>query len=212
MRITLEEAKRLGLVTRRPRRKKPEIPDSYHPHECVVLSIDPGRVSGWAVLVRGVECHYGQSNDTEEWARAVCVALEIGDERGLPVVVVMETWSQGSRKTDARFGAPVLLGLGAAQGEWKRLLALAKVPKRRLVTVYPQTWRARVIGGPMNRTTAEWKAAAKGVAEAAFGRLMRPTIEGHLLGPDAAEAVCQAIWASRAGKVGAVLPKRVATV
>lgn len=183
-------------------RRKPVLPRSMNPHPCVVLGIDPGTTSGWAILVpESLAIRSGR----EGTPRLRCSAIDVGHggvvdwaqetacSVGLPLVVVAEKWTAGGWASHT-----TLLGLGAAWGKWEAALREAKHPKRRIVRVYSQTWRAAIIGG-RQRPADEWKAAAQAQVKYRFG------VE---CGPDAAEAVCIALWGSHAGEVGDVLPKR----
>lgn len=230
MQLTLKEARRFGVPQAQRRRvHRPEPPDSYVAHRAIVLAVDPGKTAGWAIFdcgqiatgllistassrgAYGTSGGYGTSGsipplaDADEVAE---IAARAALSRKLPFVMAMETWTHGG-KQDRRMTAMTLLGLGSAQAVWysafaraRSLLARISRVKSARVLVNPATWRARVIGGPMNRSTAEWKLAARLHAAGFLG--LDPS---HIiaLGEDEAEAICIGLWACRAGRVGKAL-------
>lgn len=185
-------------TTKKPRTKKPKLAASHTPHDCVVLAVDPGKVSGYALFCRGElqDSYEVTSADVREY----CVnhAVNLSDNERLPLVVVAEKWTAGGWRSAAS-----MIGLGAAWGAWAEQLERYGVPKRRIMRVYSQTWRAAVIGGAQ-RSSAAWKTAAMQRA--------RPVFKGvhgtsTFVGPDEAEAICIGLWAIKAGEVAAALPK-----
>ncbi len=187
------------------KRRKPKLPASPSPHPCVVLGVDPGATSGWAIISSkpvimndpdGTVSTNIMVGETRCMHRhAVDLAIDVAHRAGLPLIVVAEKWTAGGWASHT-----ALLGLGAAWGTWEVALREAGHPKRRIVRVCSQTWRARVIGG-RQRPTEAWKAAAQACARRRFNIDM---------GPDAADATCIALWGMYAGEVGAVLPKQKA--
>lgn len=168
-------------------------------HDCVILAIDPGAVSGWAVFIRGERRSSGRIPEREPATLrlnrhdVVMMAKDAADNENLPLVVVAEKWTAGGWASHL-----TLVGLGAAWGEWRAALDRWGVPKRRVVRVYSQTWRAAVIGG-RQRSTEKWKASARLVAQAQCRTLA--------IDDDQAEAICIGLWALRAEAVAKVLPK-----
>jgi hypothetical protein len=203
--ITIEEARRRGLLGKPKRVKKPSPPASYTPHRAVILGIDSAKRSGWGVLKSTgrlgersqLLCH-GESEDLLAWRYAVQRARDAERIDNLPLIVVMETWTTGGR-TDRRMGPSTLIGLGESRGHWKELLKRFGHPRRRIIQVNVMTWRSDLFGGPMNRTSEQWKSEARRYVEGLF----KITV-----GPDEAEGICIAVWGSQAGHVGALLPKR----
>lgn len=168
---------------------------NYQPHQCVILAIDPGRRSGWCVATCGYVEAAGSATTQRHRSDAVALALEVAAERALPLVVVGEKWTPGGRYGGAR----TMAGLGAQWGLWLAEVE-PHVAARRIVRVYAQTWRARVLGGGRGITTAQWHARARDRAQQALRR--------EAGSDDEAEAVCIAVWAAYADEVGAVMPKR----
>lgn len=220
MQISRDQARALGIqLPSSPKRvKKPPPPDSYVAHDCVILAIDPGNVSGWAIVsprratmdrdhvvsvfpgqtVWSGKSAEGPKNAIVEMARDVST-----DDVKRPLVVVAETWTTGNPVYDRRMRAATLLGLGAAWERWRAALEEVGVPKSRVLRVNTSTWRAKVIGGPMNRSTEEWKRLAHLHAQQRF-----PVRASSVkMVDDEAEALCIAAWAMYAGPVGEVVKK-----
>jgi hypothetical protein len=219
MQLTVAQARAIGIkLPVKPRRpKKPPAPDSYIPHDCVILAIDPGKTSGWAISGPPVQ-HRRATVSGESpagWTGAICMAIEWAQDAKRPLIVVAETWTTGDRIHDRRARAAMLLGLGAAWGQWKAGLDLVGLPRSRVVRVNVGTWRAKVIGGPMARSSEEWKAAAQQVAGHHFPeqRLQPDMAPGASrrgngeIGPDEAEALCILRWSFYAGAVGVAVKK-----
>lgn len=182
-------------VPGRKRGARPKPSASFTPHACVVLGIDPGATSGWAVVLRGDPTGaIGIARTAPERRDAVMYAQQVADRSGLPLVVVAEKWSAGGWASHT-----TLLGLGAAWGAWREALVECGVPERRVVRVLTQTWRAAVLGGGNRRGGRDWKREAVEWARRALGREV---------GPDAAEALAIAVWGARAGEVAEKMPKR----
>jgi hypothetical protein len=115
------------------------------------------------------------------------------------VVLVLEKPWKGDN-------ARAYVGLGGARMMWLSAWENAGGSKRRIVSVYPQTWRARLFGKtvgtlPLERAFAR---SSKSSRARGMGHGLPPEI-----GPDEAAAICIGKWATHAGEVGAVLPKRV---
>lgn len=215
MQLSWDQARALGIrLTSSPKRaKKPLPPDSYTPHDCVILAIDPGRVSGWAIVSprraatdtrQPVTVWSGQTTDGPK-NHIVEMARDIATNDVMrPLIVVAETWTAGNREHDRRMKAAVLLGLGAAWQRWVTAFDEIGVPKSRIVRVNTATWRSKVIGGPMNRSTEEWKRLARMHAEQRFRERRQ---QDAIPGDDEAEALCIAAWAMYAGRVGEVVKR-----
>lgn len=214
MQLTAAQARAVGIkLPAKPKRpKKPAPPDSYTPHDCVILAIDPGSVSGWAIVSprratvharQPVTVWSGCSSDGPK-NHVVEMARDAANDVKRPLIVVAETWTTGNREHDRRMKAAVLLGLGAAWGRWYDALDAVGVPKTRILRVNTATWRAKVIGGLMNRSTEEWKRLAQ---LHAHQRFPVRTPSGKITSDDEAEALCIAAWAMYAGPVGVAVKK-----
>jgi hypothetical protein len=217
MQLSWDQARALGIklptVSKPKRAKKPPPPDSYTPHDCVILAIDPGNVSGWAIVsprrsavdakqsvtVWSGRTTAGPKNHIVEMARDAAT-----NDVMRPLIVVAETWTTGDPVHDRRMRAATMLGLGAAWGRWSDALDAVGVPKSRILRVNTSTWRAKIIGGPMNRTTEEWKRLALLHAQQRFP-VRAPS--GQVSSDDEAEALCIAAWAMCAGPVGEAVKK-----
>lgn len=163
---------------------------------CVVLGIDPGAVSGWAVMSPG-ELH-GSGQGRLASRHALELADVVSVERQLPLVVVAERWMA---RMDRRRGGYTQQGLGAAWGRWQQVLEDAGHPKRRTLRVDLGTWRKGIFGGPSRRRSEEWKMLA-------VARANHHTADLVAMKHDEAEAICIAEFAMHWDKVRGVLPKR----
>lgn len=167
------------------------------PWPCTILAIDPGRVSGWAVLVEGSLSAHGAAQTSIQRSDAAGIAESTAWANGHKLVVVAEKW-QGGWRGD-RKSARTVAGLGASWGKWEAVLE-GVVPKRRIVRVGQSTWRARVLGGKAARKTEAWKADAIVAVKYRYG----VQVSG-----DEAEAILIGTWGAHAREVGRVLPKRL---
>jgi hypothetical protein len=170
------------------------------PHACVILAIDPGKVSGWSIFVDGNCFGSGVAKTHEHRALAVKIALAYAETSVRPLVVVGEVWTPGGKFAGAR----TMAGLGAQWGLWLAALEAAGVAKARVLRVKTQTWRAKVLGGGWGITKAQWDARSQ----------RRAALELCTPGPvddNEAEAVCIGIWATRAAEVARKLPAKRTT-
>lgn len=167
---------------------------SHVPHPVVILAIDPGRVSGWALYVHGQRLDSGIANTVETRRAAVELAQAAERDSGYRLVVVGETW-QASRHAgkDRRMNAATLAGLGASWGLWLAALEEAEHPKRRVMRCPQTAWKRAIVGSPF---------ASHAVSMVALARRYGDRPEDEL----AALAIGE--WATRAGEVAAKIPKR----
>jgi hypothetical protein len=169
-----------------------------------VLGVDPGAVSGWAILATlepsvASLLDAGVAKTAADRARAIELAREVSCEAqgALPLVVVGERWTGRFRGHHAH--QRTVAGLGGQWGRWQEALERVGHPKRRTLRAPLGEWRARVLGKSFV-SKGDAKARAVAYARARWG----VTLE-H----DAAEAACIAAWASQSPKVAEVLPKRL---
>lgn len=174
---------------KRKRAKKPKPPPSLTPHDAAVLAIDPGETSGWAIWVRGTLRAYGTCDVFGDMPAELVrhFLREFG-----PHVAVIE------RPFLVRFGSQT--NIGTADRIWRKRLEEAGLA-RRIVRVYPASWRARVLG-------KGWASASRDLVRVREGIVAGAMTEVDHIHPDAAAAVCIGRWGCFAGEVLAVLPKR----
>lgn len=165
-------------------------------HRCVILAIDPGKTSGWALFVDGEYTASGIAKKHAERLEAATMATVAADQWHLPLVVVAEKWTPGGKFAGAR----TMAGLGASWGLWTAALEEAEIPKARVLRVNTQTWRARVLGGGWGVKTEEWDRRARLRATAEAG--------SDVFDDNEAEAICIGVWARMAREVEAKLPKK----
>lgn len=189
----------LRMLAPKPRKKaKPKVPRSADPHTCVILAIDPGKASGWAIFVAGESGESGVARTRIDRRDACVLASDVAEVRKLPLVVVAEKWTPGGKFAGAR----TMAGLGAQWGLWLAAIEEAEIPKARIIRVHTQTWRAATLGGGWGIKSDEWDWRAKACVSRETGVLITDDNE--------ADAICIGLWAIRAGEVGAKMPKRAA--
>jgi hypothetical protein len=169
-------------------------PSSVLPHDCGILAVDPANTSGWAIWSRGALVAYGECDlfdGSPDRVIARFCALVPG-----PHVLVIE------RPFQVRFANQT--SIGAADKVWRELAKRQRV--RRVVRVYPATWRARVLGqgwarAPRDKVRAREQYVATWYVAAQGGEAPAP-------GPDASAAILIGRFGSHAGEVQlALLPK-----
>lgn len=184
----------------------PEYAGRRQPHPCVILGIDPAASSGWAIFAYGKYITSGVAKTQSEREYAVRLALNetlarIDMPKHDPVlVVVAEKWTRGGK-----WYAATMTGIGASWGKWVAELERVGLPKRRIVRVYPATWRGAVLGiGGRNATTEICHRLA--ILRANTLHLKRHG--ATRMCSDEAEAIAIAEWGTLAREVADVLPKR----
>lgn len=156
----------------------------------VVLAVDTARISGWALRL-GPKLRYSGEVDTlhPEAVQRVCqLALDLTAAAYLtrrPVLVLESPW--GGRVN-------VLVALGQARERWLAAWAAVGMPRARVVSVQPSSWRARVLGrGAVRLDREAIRARERLSAQAEVAPGMRDAI-----GPDEAAAILISRWAVRA--------------
>lgn len=163
-------------------------------HRCVILAIDPGASSGWAIAVAGIPSRWGRAHTHDDRYMACAVAMAEADRHHLPLLVVSEKWTAGGWMS-----ASSMMGLGAAWGQWQAAIEEAGIRRSRVVRVYPQTWRAKVLRPRRGATSDQLKHLSATMASAWTGEI----IADH----DVADALGILRWATWASEVGDKLPK-----
>ena len=167
---------------------------AYDPIPVTILAIDPGRTSGWAVFAFDRCIASGTATTHDQRVLAIEIAQAEESRSGRKLIVVAEKWAPGGRWYTA-----TMTGIGAAWGMWQAALESRGVPNARIVRVYPQTWRAMVLGGGWGVKGDEWALRAAKRAEVETG---------HPCSDDEAEAVCIGAWALRSDAVRDKAPSR----
>lgn len=183
---------------------------------CVIVAVDPGKTSGFAIYVEGVLDWWGTA-DAGDSARIQEVLLQacfLSHRHRLPLVLLGETWNVGG----AHSSPAMWQGLGAAWGAWKFAAEFLSSSRRdqpgaigpqlvasRILRVSTSTWRARfgMMRAPKGAEKSWYKSMALQVVEQQLGLEVDP--QHH----DAAEALLIGLWGTRAAAVGKKLPARV---
>lgn len=176
---------------RRARRRLPAA--SASPHACVALAVDTASISGWCGITgRDEFLAFGEADTLDGPALRYIVrwAASHADRRGVPLVLVLESAWGGP--------AGVLLGLGAARERWLSAWRDEGQAARRVVSVQPSEWRARVLG-------KRWARARREEVRPHEQAIAAATVKQPVRG-DEAPAILIARWAMRCAKVARVLP------
>jgi len=172
------------------RRKPPPPPPRLVPWPVVVLAIDPGLTSGWALWAAGKYVDSGEVDalDPAAVARVVSGAMLTAELASMPAVLVYErSWSQRS--------------LGPTRPIWKAAWKAGGGVQKYVVGFYPATWRARVLEKGMHAAPTDVVRRAEQRTAARIAR--------RRVGVDEAPAVCMGQCGCHAGEVGAVLPQKI---
>ncbi len=174
--------------------RKPPAPE-WLAWRCVVLAVDTASTSGWAIRKDGRLLYSGELRADDASEIDATLALALRTACGVPTVLVLErAWG---RRT------ATLLALGAARAYWLAGWARAEQSKARIVSVYPASWRARVLGNGMHCARREVvRPVELAAAQAEVG-------SACVVGEDEAAAILISRWGARAAVVGKCLPARV---
>lgn len=166
-------------------------------HQCIVLSVDQGIRSGWAVFKPGQLVKSGKAINHTQRVAAMFAAQEVATSTELPLVVVLE----GHDQLPASMGAntATLIGLGASRGRWQEVAEMRGVSQKRIVEIGVADWRRRVLGKQRRIKRATAKAMAMRAALVLYG---------VTCGDDEAEAICIGSCAFHHPAVGAAVPDR----
>ena len=179
-------------LPKKPRRSskpkpKPKPPPSRTPHLCQIIAWDPGKLMGFAVLSFGGLTHYYGGEELPSG-----LIRHLVDHTDLPTVGVIEEhvphgkWGQQSyRRLQQR--------AGMAENE------LMSHGVRRIVRVFPQTWRAAF---KIRGNSSQCKALAKALALSLYGEKDELPADLSL---DVYEAALMATWAERSWQVAEAL-------
>lgn len=185
-------------VAKPKRAKKPKPEPVYQPHKCTVLAVDPGETSGWAIMHHGKVMAVGHCDVFgADPAEVIKRALSFSG----PLVAVIER--------PFRVKSQNSTGIGAGDVIWRKRLEEAGCG-RRIVRVYPPTWRARILGRDPT-TGKSWANAPRNEVRPEEQRVARLMLKRPNVHPDEAPAFLIGWWGCYAGEVGARLPKRMQT-
>jgi len=158
----------------------------YPYNKCVILGIDPGKISGWAIIVRGNYIDGGIAQNHIERKDALIYAKYCSNEvYELPLIIAYEKWSPGWQKGKRSFQS--IIGTGASWGAWQAVLEDAEIPKSHMFGIYPNTWRRAILGLRPGRYSRE---QAKQAAIALFNHHSSTGCSDH----NEAEAYCIAYY------------------
>ncbi len=181
---------------KRPR--KPPPPPVFTPHECVIVNVDPGECSGYAITIRGKLEDFGECDVFAGGPQRVLeMGLELARERRLACVLVIE--KPFVRRPEQ--GGYNTTGTGTADKIW-RVMAKRLGFSRRIIRVHPSSWRARVLDKGMH--AAKRPVVRENEQTKALSVARAHGIE-KVPGPDASPAVMIAEWSKFSGEVAVAL-------
>jgi hypothetical protein len=163
------------------------------PYRCIILAIDPGENSGWAIFAHGKLVQFGEINEFDHAgvARIVQKAIEFASIAGGPIAMVIEKPFRGET--------------GASRTLWRKAWSNAGCGARRALGEYPSRWRARLLGRGMGGARqARVREVEQQYARSVIAR--DGTVEHEPLGVDSAPAICIGAYAAMWPKLGKVLP------
>jgi hypothetical protein len=202
-------AEAAALLSGKPqkRARKARLPASLKLWPVGILAVDTARNSGYAIYADGKYIRSGETRIDDHGVLAAIVSQAMGDAADAnaysALVLVLERPYAGNSWT--------LQALGAARQAWLSAWKSMGQARRRVITVYPVTWRARVLGvtrgETLPRVEKAYALAIKRAAQSARGGMGAELPVD--VGDDEAPAIGIGKWASYAGEVGAVLPKKI---
>ena len=169
---------------------------------CVVLGIDPGATSGFALFspVRDAPLFSG-INGRGDWrgrARVLSETMEYVEAYDLPLVVVREKWGARGAMSGKFNAANMFTGLGRAWGCWEEQIRSALgVSTPNVLQLHTMTWWSRTIGGKKPKRD---KALPMQID------YVNRTWGLDVVSDDEAAALCMASVARTHEKTGALLP------
>jgi len=177
------------------RSKKPKPARVLIAVDAIILAVDPGKSSGWALYDRGMLQAFGQCDPYSDEPRKL---LEEAARMGERAVLVIE------RPVHRRFGSGGYdtTNVGAADTVWREHAKRCGYAKR-IVRVYPASWRAKVLGAP-------WHMAKRKLVREHEQQVVRSMLAkdwAAVPGDDACPAILIGQWAAHAGEVAKVLPR-----
>lgn len=189
--------------------KRPRPPASPRPWKAVVLAVDPGsKRSGWSLWAAGLYHRSGECRlSISALAEVVDGAQRLAKHLDIPCVLVTER--------------PFIQKEGRAHGAsdhahklWREVWADCGGVRKRVVRVWPASWRSTVLGrGNGNKDREEVRKVEKRAAlHLVVNYGYSPAPEDLALGPDESPAICVGRWATHAGEVGEALPKKLRRV
>jgi hypothetical protein len=145
-------------------KKRPKVTDCTT-MPTVLLSIDPGRTSGWAIWLNGDLHSSGVVKNALGRREVVDTAWDLV-EKPQEIQVAFEKCAHGSN--------PTVYGMGKSEGRWLEELELSCVPEKNVTRYTASQWRRRLWGsirmpGNKQQRRAGWKIQALTWAETYCG-------------------------------------------
>lgn len=172
---------------------------STRPLPCVILGVDPAKISGWAIMCDGELMDLGALDRSKQNVDTIVrQALGYARFRKQPLVMIGENTTIPGRRRS---------GIDGAWSDWRFALErhyseFVRFPKNPIfLRVMTNTWRKRTLGmGNMKKHIAKWMAV-----ETVNRKFDLELSHGE---HDAAEACCIAWYGAHAREVQDLLPLR----
>jgi hypothetical protein len=138
--------------------KMPPVPRTPRPIDCVILGVDPGRQSGWCLMIEGEIVDYGHcASDTQDGMREIdricTLAVNESKVRKLPLMITPE---KPGLVIGKGFSRGTVAGIEAARRTWINAHIRAGGQKGAVTGVTATEHRKVVFGfGGMDRKTAQ---------------------------------------------------------
>jgi len=166
----------------------------------IILAIDPGAISGWAILdseIGFIDSGFGSpfkiANDVVgsfiRHSRGIVEGESFKESRSDMLLgsreekIVIEKWTAGGWKSHK-----TLIGMGKNLAPWEWAIKNYKIPARSIVRTYPQTWRSKIFGRGISNILDQ-KSRAILIAQNLVEH--KKNIHDH----NEADAICIARWA-----------------
>lgn len=196
--MTGRKAATVKASTKAKKKKRPKQLVAEVAHDCAVLSVDAAERSGWAIWDRGNLRTYGEC-DVFGVSPAEVIAL-FKATTAAPHVICIE------RPFRIRFGSQCALGAG--EKIWRKRAEHHGFAKR-VVRVYPSTWRSKSLGSQWVSAKRDLVRAQELVESAKIvaKHLGASRLVEHPVGDESAPAILIGKWACFASETLATLPK-----
>lgn len=185
----------------RPSRKPRGPTSTFEPNRAILFAVDPGGMSGWACMDGSVkrrdggfgELVFSGRGSRPSWAAAIVRAVEVAEERELPLVALLEVATAGPRDRDKRMNPRTLMGMAVNRERWNAEFVSRGITP---INVNVARWRSGLFGRSFGRGRDQYKSMAI---------LRARMLGGATLDHNEAEAVCLAAWGVYSGDVALVL-------
>ncbi len=112
-------------------------------NKCVILGIDSGAVSGWAIFISDTFVESGVATTCEQRYSIIAQARLYADRYKIPLIVGREEWRPGWAPGKRSFKS--IIGTGVEWGRWAGMLEYHELPENQVFAVNPDEWRSSIL-------------------------------------------------------------------